>query len=431
MQELGIKGLSIAVIEDYKIAWAKAYGWADSLDGRAVTTETRFQAASISKSLNSLGVLWLVEQGRLDPEADINQYLKSWQFPYDMSITDQKINTYQLLSHTAGLNVHGFPGYQITDTLPTLVQVLDGQKPANTEAVRQIMAPGKEFQYSGGGTSITQLMVQDITGTDYASFMEENVLKPLGMNNSSFRQPPTDTSELATGYYSSGLPVLGGYHVYPEQAAAGLWTTPTDIAKYIIECQLTLAGKSGKVLSKAMMQRRMTPQVDSSVGLGLFIVRADSLTFFSHNGGNEAFLCTSYGTMTGGSGVVIMINGDNFTIISELLNSVAQVYNWKGLYKPEFRNLVNLPADSLDQFIGKYPVPGDNVEIQIFRDGASLYAKESERQPQPFQLLAGTGDRFYIRDRPDVVLQAQRDEAGRVYAFRLRVGDTNLLLIRQ
>ena len=240
MKETHIMGLSIAVIKDYKIIWAKGYGLADVESKKLVDVNTRFQAASISKSLNSLGLLKLVQQGKIDGEADINQYLKSWKFPYDSITGNKKINLFQLLSHTAGLDIHGFPGYERTVAKPTITQILNGEKPANTKKVHSLFAAGTKFKYSGGGTVISQQMLMDITGKDYASFMEKEVLKPIGMMHSSYSQPAIDTTELATGYYEDGRPVKGKYHVYPEQAAAGLWTTPSDLALYIIECQLAL-----------------------------------------------------------------------------------------------------------------------------------------------------------------------------------------------
>ncbi|HWN88666.1 MAG TPA: serine hydrolase domain-containing protein, partial [Chitinophagaceae bacterium] len=271
MKETAIQGLSIAVIRDYKIEWAKGYGWADLEEKRKVTTDTRFQAASISKSLNSMGILKLVEMGKLDPEADINNYLTSWKFPYDSLSKNKTISVYNLLSHTAGLDIHGFPGYEKTDTLPTLQQILDGKRPANTKAVRSLFEPGKKFKYSGGGTTITQLILTEITKSNYAEWMQKNVLNPLDMTNSSYQQPPTATANVATGYYENGKSVSGKYHVYPEQAAAGLWTTPTDLAKYIIECQSALEGRSKKVLSPEMMKKRLTPYIDSNSALGVFI----------------------------------------------------------------------------------------------------------------------------------------------------------------
>lgn len=397
MKETHIKGLSIAVIKDYKIEWAKGYGWADSAENRKVNTETRFQAASISKSLNSLGILKLVQMGKLDTSADINNYLRSWKFRYDSISKNKKITVLHLLSHTASLDIHGFPGYDRKDSFPTLQQVLNGERPANTTKVRSIGQPGKSFRYSGGGTTITQQILIDITGKDYAQWMQKNVLNPLGMKNSSYRQPPSDTANLATGYHSNDKPVNGKYHVYPEQAAAGLWTTPSDLARYIIDCQLTLKGNKGKVLSAEMMKIRMTPYIDKNAALGVFIEKKGDQLWFNHNGGNEAFLCTSWGSMEGGQGVVIMINGEDFSVIGELMNSVATVYNWKDFYKPEFRKTISLPKDTLQSYLGNFKMGKDTISLVMCGDHLCL---QQNRQP-------AEGYRVYFSDKTHFSLKEE------------------------
>lgn len=421
MKETGVKGLSIAVIKDYKIDWAKGYGWADEASGRKVTTNTRFQAASISKSINSLGILLLVQQGKLDPEADINVYLKRWKFPYDSIAKGKKINIYHLLSHTAGLDIHGFPGYKNTDAIPTVVQILNGHVPANTRAVRSLFEPGLKFKYSGGGTTISQLILEDVTGKAYADFMQENVLKPLEMTNSSYLQPPLSSAELATGYYASnGEPVKGLYHLYPEQAAAGLWTTPSDLAKYIIECQLALEGKSKRVLSTEMMQKRMTPYTDAAAALGVFIDKRGNNQYFNHNGGNEAFLSTSYGSLSGGNGVVIMINSDNFAVVDELLNSVAQVYQWKDFYRPQFKKIVKLSADSLEAYTGNYLLNHDTISIK--RRGNELFIYQNGQPADGYEMIFMDQSRFAIREVPGAEFKVLRDASLWVDALELRQG---------
>jgi CubicO group peptidase (beta-lactamase class C family) len=424
MKETGIPGLSIAVIRDYKIEWAKGYGWADTEEKRKVTTETRFQAASISKSINSMGILKLVEMGKLDPEANINNYLTSWKFPYDSLSNNKKISVYNLLSHTAGLDIHGFPGYKKTDTLPTLQQILDGKRPANTKAVRSLFEPGKKYKYSGGGTTITQLILTNVTNSNYADWMEKNVLQPLGMTNSSYQQPPTATSNLATGYYGNGKPVTGKYHIYPEQAAAGLWTTPTDLAKYIIECQLTLERRSKKVLSQSIMKKRLTPYIDSNAALGAFIEKKEGRLYFTHNGGNEAFLCTSYGSMQGGNGVVIMINGENFAVINELLSSVAIVYDWKGFYKPTYRKTVVVPKDTMQQFLGNFLLQKDTLTISFCGDNLCI----QENHQVGFQMFFSDNSNFSVREVPNAFFTVIRNAAGKVEALQLKQGGANIRL---
>ena len=198
-----INGVSIAVIHDYKLEWSKAYGFADVNMGQNLTTETRFQAASISKSVNAMGVLNLVQKKKLDLNADINDYLTSWKFPYSSVSGNKKITTALLLSHTAGLRENGYAGYSRKQTLPTIPQILGGQKPANSPAVQSIYLPGLKFEYAGGGVLISQLLIMDVTKLDYEDYMQKNVLRPLGMTNSSF-DPPSPQMSVATGYTETG-----------------------------------------------------------------------------------------------------------------------------------------------------------------------------------------------------------------------------------
>ncbi|RYE21469.1 MAG: class A beta-lactamase-related serine hydrolase, partial [Sphingobacteriales bacterium] len=263
LKKYNIPGLSIAVIENYQLAWAKGYGTANDSLKLPVTAQTLFQAASISKSLNGVGVLKLAQDKKVDLYADINTYLKSWKFPYDSLSKGKKISLANLLSHTAGLTVHGFGGYSSDSIRPTLIQVLNGEKPANSRAVRSAFEPGLRMEYSGGGTTISQQLVMDVTGKSYTDYMDNQILKPMGMTSSTFAQPPVNIKPalLASAYSGDGKPVQGRYRVHPEQAAAGLWTNPTDLAKYIIETQLSLEGKSAKVLNQASTKLRLTPYI--------------------------------------------------------------------------------------------------------------------------------------------------------------------------
>lgn len=367
-------GVSIAVIKDYKVEWAKGYGFADASQKRPVTENTLFQAASISKSLNSLGVLKLVQEKKIDLNTDINNYLVTWKFPYDPQ-HGGPITIAQLLSHTAGLTVHGFPGYEKGKIIPTLLQVLDGSNPANTEAIRSFAKTGNQFSYSGGGITITQLIIEDVTHQPYAEYMQKNVLDPLGMTASSYMQPPSHEKEalLATGYKPNGTEVPGKYHIYPEQAAAGLWTNPTDLCKYIIETQLAFKGQSGKVLTPELTRLRVTPVKEDS-GLGTFINSrvAGSSKYFNHNGGNEGFTCTSYGSLNEGNGVVIMTNSNNGSILEEILNSVAIVYKWKDFYLPEEKKVIEPPEQVLARYSGKYDLDGTIATVKMTGNGPAI-----------------------------------------------------------
>ncbi len=365
MKESGINGVSIAVIHNYKLEWARGYGMADVSKQIPVKAQTLFQAASISKSLNAVGVLKLAQDKKIDLYADINNYLTTWKFPYDTVSHGKKISTANLLSHTAGLTVHGFAGYATTDTIPSIVQILDGKKPANSDAIRSHEEPGRRSEYSGGGITISQLIVTDVTHQPYDDYMWQQVLRPMGMSSSSYSQPPAKNKVkfLATGYRDNGNVIEGNYHIYPEQAAAGLWTNPTDLAAYIIETQLSLQGKSNKVLNTAMTRLRLTPYIDSSAALGTFILKKSDEKYFSHGGANEGFRCQYYASMDGGDGVVVMVNSDNGRILEEIVNSVATVYGWKDFYTPVVRKTVVVPASLLNVYAGKYVLDKDTVII--------------------------------------------------------------------
>lgn len=380
MKQKGINGVSVAVIRNYKIAWAKGYGLADKEANETVTTETLFQAASISKSLNGVGLVKLVQEKKIDLYKDINTYLKSWHFPYDTVSHEKKISVANLLSHTAGLTVHGFAGYEPGDSIPTIDQILDGKRPANSDAVRSMFEPGLRSEYSGGGITISQLVVTDVTGEKYAKYMQQNVLDPLGMKMSSYQQPPAKNKEkfLATGYHGSGEAIKGKYHIYPEEAAAGLWTNPTDLSKYIIETQLSLQGKGDKVLNTEITKLRLTPYLVSNAALGVFITEKGGRKYFSHGGSNEGFRSQYYGSFDGGDGVVVMVNSDDGSIMNEIINSVATVYKWKDFYKPVVRKAIAVVSNMTDAYTGEYVLDKDTITISSYNGRTILQISNGE-----------------------------------------------------
>lgn len=352
-----IKGLSIAVIQNYKIAWAKGYGWADVEDKKPVTTQTLFEPGSISKTLNAVGILKLAQDKKLDLNTDINTYLTSWKFPYDSISKGKKITLTHILTHHAGLSVHGFPGHDIKGPIPTIYEVLDGKQPSFTPAVRSEFEPDLKYQYSGGGTSISQVILTDITKQDYAHWMDDNVLKPIGMINSTYAQPPSKEKQLmcASAYNRDGTPVSNKFHVYPEQAAAGLWMTPSDLANYIIDMQLAYKGNASKVLNADMVKLHLTPYLNSEAAMGTFIQNLDGAKYFEHSAGNDGFCGEFIGSLEDGNGVVIFLNTDNFKIIPEIVNSVAKAYQWKNYYRePQQKNSIVIADSIIKSYEGVY-----------------------------------------------------------------------------
>lgn len=424
-----VNGLSIAVIHNYKLDWAKGYGWADSAKQVPVTTQTIFQAASISKSINAVGVLKLAQEKKLNIHEDINHYLKSWHLPESNFTADKKVTVYNLLNHTGGLNVHGFLGYQKGDSLPSIVQILNGENPTNSEAIRSQAVPGTKVEYSGGGIEISQLIVMDITHEPYDKYQWNEVLKPFGMNNSFYTQsvPKNKTALLATGYDTNGKEIRGKYHIYPELAAAGLWTNPTDLSKFIIETQLSCQGKSNKVLSQTMTKEMLTPFKGNDAGLGVFIDSIGNRKYFQHGGANEGFRCQYFASVTGGDGIVVMVNSDQDGILRDVINSVAQAYNWKDFYKPQKRKTVNVPDDILKRYVGNYFL--NQINISVFKKGNNLFL--SRNGGAPMQLFFTSNTDFVLMQIQANNIRFEKSKIGTNYDIVLKDGNNDVRFVKR
>jgi CubicO group peptidase (beta-lactamase class C family) len=374
-----IPGASVAVIRDFKVEWARGYGFRDVQTREPVTERTLFQAGSISKPVAAMAALKKVEQGRLSLEEDVNAKLVSWKLPENEFTKQKKVTLANLLSHTAGLTVHGFPGYAAGEKIPTVPQVLDGAAPANTAPVRVDLEPGTRFRYSGGGTTIAQLMLTDTERKPFPDIMSETVLRPLGMSDSTYEQPlpPTRARQAATGHRADGSAVEGKFHVYPEMAAAGLWTTATDLAKFGIEVQLSLQGKSNKVLSKASVERMVTPFLPSSdVGLGFFSEQHGQNIYFGHNGADEGFRAQLLVHREKGYGAAVMVNSDNSQVIGEIFRAIAREYGWDEYLPPEVETVAVAP-ERLASYAGRYLINPDRV-LNVTFEGGRLFAQPTQ-----------------------------------------------------
>jgi len=338
MKYYNVPGVSIAVIYQGEIEWAKGYGFFTNDSLKGIDPSTRFQAASISKPVAAAAALTFVEEGLLELDSDVNQYLKSWKVPENEFTADEKVTLRRLLSHTAGLTVHGFGGYAFNEPVPTIVQVLNGEEPVNSDPIVTDTVPGTMFRYSGGGFTVMQLLLCDITGQPFPEIVKERVLSKIGMDNSTYVQPiPDDLAQYAAiAHRSDGSPIEGNWHTYPEMAAAGLWTTPTDLAKFAIELHNALKSESNRVLSREMVEQMLTEEKDG-YGLGISLGGENDSIRFGHGGSNRGFQCNMICYTNFGMGAVIMTNGDQGgTLAGEIYRSISQTYNWD-IYKPVFR----------------------------------------------------------------------------------------------
>ncbi len=391
MKHYGVPGLSLAVIQDNKVVWSKAYGVKDRVTKEPVTTDTLFQCASISKPVSAAAALRMVEQGLFDLHTDVNQYLKTWKLPENEFTKQQKVTLKHLVSHTGGLTVHGFLGYGEDLPVPTLVELLNGADPANSAPIRVDKLPGQSYRYSGGGYCIMQQMMIDATGKPFPEIMADELLKPLGMSRCTFEQPlpSSRANEAATGYLQGGQVVSGKRHTYPEIAPAGLYASAKELARFFIEIQLACKGESELLLSQKMAQKM------TAVGKGLGIGVNDKAgeVYIGHGGWNEGFSSDSTFHRDRGYGVVVLTNGNQPPLIDEVIASVARVYEWQNYGLPEFEKLETSKTE-MAKVVGRYNhsgslvkisqqdgqlkmTPNDGEAIAIHRVGENMFACET------------------------------------------------------
>jgi len=427
-----VPGVSIAVLDAGRIAWAKGYGAADATTGRPVLPETLFQAASISKPIAAMAALRLVQDGVLELDAPVNRYLKKWKVPDNRFTREQPVTLRHLLTHTGGLTVHGFPGYAVGDSVATTVEVLDGSGPANTPPVQVDTFPGSLWRYSGGGYTVLQLLLEDVTGKPFPELMREMVLDPAGMPLSSYVQPlpPGRAGYAATGHLLDGTPVEGKWHIYPELAAAGLWTNPTELARLALDVQASLRGEPGHILSQEMTRAQLTPGL-GSYGLGFGVQGEGASARFSHGGSNHGFKAQFMAFVEGGRGVFVMTNGDRGSNLAwEVVLAVARIYGWP---EPRYQEVIlaDLSRETLQAIAGRYRIQEPRLEILVSLEGDHLRVKveaptevgdpEAVGESQVWAIYP-TAEDFYIDLTDGTRFRVERDEDGSVVAIQILGG---------
>ncbi len=397
MTALRVPAVSIAAICNGKIDWAKAYG-VSSFQGAAVSTETLFGAASISKPVTALGVLKLVEQGKIDLDANVNQYLKRWKIPDNQFTAHHKVTVRELLNHTSGIGTHNGEIYDPSHPLPTLLQLLDGEKPARTAPVRVEAVPGTRFAYSNGGYLVLYLLIEDVSGEPFATYMKRNVLDPVGMKNSTFDAPlpPNWQTRAATAYQADGkTAVPASKFVEPNLAAGGLWSTATDLAKLLLEVRREYEGKSHKILHQQTVRMMLTPgEGFSSVrhyGLGFEVGGSGQNPYIRHGG--SAYFQDDMVEYLHGSGIVVMTSGGaGDALADELFRSAGTVYGFSD-FKSLENSVVVIPPSTLPRFVGTY------AYIKVAFQGDHLTAEIPVGSPA-VRLYPESLTRFFILDGP-------------------------------
>jgi CubicO group peptidase (beta-lactamase class C family) len=395
-----VPGVSIAVIDKGKIAWAKGYGMAR--EGQPVTPETQFSTGSISKAVTAVAAMRRVESGALALDADVNSVLKNWKVPPSPLSAGRPLTMRGLLSHGAGLSVHGFyPGYEPGAPLPTNIQILNGKAPAVNKPVVIEIQPGTAWKYSGGGYQVVQQWLTEERVTEFPRLMQALIFKPLGMTRSRFEQlsPEQAPVNSATAHDRQGKELPSRWMLLPELAAAGLWSTPTDLARLAVALQQSWKGKSGSLVSAATAREMFKRQI-GEWGLGFELQGQGRGLRFRHVGDNPGYKAILVAFPETGQGAVILTNGDRGTrLVDELLLSVAAAYNWVD-YAPKVKTMVKIDPAAISRLEGTYVLDTmSQVKLVVAARGERL----SLRIVQPggedtSELLPAAPDRFFRRD---------------------------------
>jgi CubicO group peptidase (beta-lactamase class C family) len=412
MAKTNVPGLSVAVIRGGKIVWTKGYGVVDQ-GGAAVDFDTRFQAGSISKSIAALAILKLAAAGQVSLDTPVNDYLTHWKLPDGEAGKAQDVTLRRLLSHTGGTNVHAFPGYARGGPVPSLTDVLDGKPPANTPAVRITNAPGQAWHYSGGGYAIAQQLVADVTKRDFADWVRDGWLRAAGMTASDFAAP-RDEGGIALGHGADGAVVAGGYHLYPATAAAGLWTTPADLARAMTALTRSLKGEAGAPLPAAMARVTFDPVVPGhSVG---FDTGGTDARWISKGGDTEGFAAYLAYYPERGDGAVVMTNGAQGSALArDVVRAVATAEGWPD-FGPHIREAAPPTPALLAALPGTYLYRGAN-EFTIERSGDTLTIASPGETPE--RLYRDPSGAFFTLSQDVDFLFDDGAAAGRI-----KMGDT-------
>ena len=313
MKEHHVPGLSIAVLRNGRVAHAKGYGREQVGQNTPVTPRTMFSVGSVSKVLTAVLTLRTVERGAVDLDTDVNRYLRRWKVPVNDYTRKTPVTLRRILSHTAGLTVHGFADFQPTEKLPNLVQILNGTPPAKSEAVYVDIPVGSRFRYSGGGTTVAQLLIEDVNGQSLDALAQAQVFKRLGMQRSSFLNPlPARFEPIAKAHDRSGRAVAlpRGYESMPESGASGLWTTPSDLSKVLLDLWSAYHGKKAKLLKTQTVKKMASTVAPSEFGLGPRVFVRDGRTVIAHGGANDSYRSHFRINLDTGNGYVLFTNGE-------------------------------------------------------------------------------------------------------------------------
>lgn len=429
MKHYHTPGVSMAIVNNFEIEWAQGFGVCDVRFQRPVTADTIFQSGSISKAIFALGVMQLVQKGQLNLDEDINRYLRTWHVPISEN-WQPKITLRQLLSHTSGFTIDGFSGYLASELLPSVEQILNGESPANNDKVEVNILPGLNFRYSGGGTTVAQTAVVDFLNQPFPQIMRELVLDPLELSDSTYEQPLSQQlkAKTATGHPWKGIPIAGEFHTHPEMAAAGLWTTATDLAKVGVELLKVLNDLSmGTFLTKELIASMLCPQLKSQkvgdgqfVGIGLFCDGIEDSFQFGHAGSNEGFSAIMRFYRSSGKGAVLMVNSnEGWPLISEIMQAIATEYEWPDAISKD-KAMVSL--DNIDDYVGIY-LSDIGDEFRVTNNGINLNFQYGQ---QPLLPIFPSSEFDFFSTVVNTTIRFEKDDQRRIVSVIINQLDNQI-----
>ena len=403
MQFYKVPGASVAVLDKNRLEWARGYGVRDGHSREPVMADTMFQAGALGRPVAAFAALKLVDKGRLELDDDIGKLLRRATLPPSGAGAPGKVTVRGLLSQAEIFPDAGLPGYAPDVRTPSLVALLEGGVPS--------APPPVEVQADGAGYAYLQALLEDVTATTFPALMKESVLDPLGLRNSTFDVPLPEAMRIAaaSGHGREGRPEEGKWLNYPAAAAAGLWSTPSDLATFASDALETATGKDGRVLSTGLARAMLTPQSENR-GFGFVIDGAGQDVRFHLEGRTRGFRCALVVYPYKGQGVVVMTNSENGALlIEEVLRAVSAAYEWPD-FKPLERPLFRLDPSIYQQYVGRYQVTPDYA-LDVAYEDYYLVIRPTGQAPTRFFVESQT---FFFSIDPYVRIQFVTDAKGRV-----------------
>jgi CubicO group peptidase (beta-lactamase class C family) len=366
-----VPALSVAVIHNGKLDWSAAWGRLEK-DGASADCGSLFQSGSIAKPVTLLAALRMKAAGLIDFDRSIETYLSSCHLPAGRQTDANPVTFRNLLAHTAGLTPGGYAGYAQSDPMPTDQQIVRGEAPGNSRKVEVVNAPGTSLRYSGGGYTVVEIALQDELHKPFDQIMCDWLLAPVGMRQADFTVPLPASSHAhaARGHHLDGTLVAGGWNNYPEQAAAGLWATATDLAMFLLEIHKGYGGKS-EVFTQASILEMLANPIDNHA-YGFRLTGDGDHVYITHYGGTVGYSAGMTLNLQTGDGAVFLINsGNGANLGTEFFSAVSRAYAWS-VFREERVTRVHQPAPVLRSLVGNYVFAEQGWKVSVVYEGGSV-----------------------------------------------------------